>query len=151
MRRRAVITLLGSVAAMAPLALQAQAGAMPVIGYLSVITPVPDLLEELRRGLAESGFYEGQTVAIEYRSAEGRYDRLPGLAADLVRRRVDVIVTGGGTLSARAGRGGDQHDPHRGAHRRRSRRHGHRKQSQSPRRQRDGCRPARDGVRLEAP
>jgi len=101
MRRRDFIALLGGAGAMTPLTARAQAVPMPVIGYMSANAPVPDLLEELRGGLAESGFYEGQTVAIEYRSAEGRYDRLPGLAADLVRRRVDVIVTGGGTLSGR--------------------------------------------------
>jgi len=102
MRRRDLITLLGGTAAMVPIAARAQGAPMPVIGYLSANAPIPDLLKELRSGLAESGFYEGQTVVIEYRSAEGRYDRLPGLAADLIRRRVDVIVTGGGTLSARA-------------------------------------------------
>ena len=102
MRRREVIALLGGAAAMAPLTGRAQGVPMPVIGYLNVVTPVPALMEEFRNALAEGGFHEGRNVAIEYRSAEGRYDLLPGLAADLVRRRVDVIVTAGGTLSGRA-------------------------------------------------
>jgi putative ABC transport system substrate-binding protein len=70
-----------------------------VIGYLNSIPPSPDLLGELRRGLANGGFVEGQNVRIDYRSAEGRYDRLPQLAAELVRQKVNVIMTTGGTTS----------------------------------------------------
>jgi putative tryptophan/tyrosine transport system substrate-binding protein len=84
-------------------ALRAQQKAMPVIGFLSGGSPGPNapLVAAFRQGLTETGFVEGQTVAIEYRWAEGRYDRLPALAADLVGRKVDVIATLSGP-SARA-------------------------------------------------
>jgi putative ABC transport system substrate-binding protein len=82
----------------------AQQRAMPVIGYLNSIRPIPALLDEFRNGLAENGYREGQNVVIEYRWAEGRYDRLPALAADLVRRGVDVIVAAGGTPPGQAAR-----------------------------------------------
>jgi putative ABC transport system substrate-binding protein len=80
---------------------------MPVIGYMHSGSPGPfaHLLAEFRQGLSESGFVEGRNVAIEYRFAEGRYDRLPALAADLVRRKVSVIVSVGGAppvLAAKA-------------------------------------------------
>jgi len=80
-----------------PLAAQAQQPAVPVVGFLSTRASGddPQLLTEFRRGLKEVGYVEGQNVAIEYRFAENQYDRLPGLAADLVRRPVDVIVANG--------------------------------------------------------
>jgi putative tryptophan/tyrosine transport system substrate-binding protein len=84
-----------------PLGARAQQKAMPVIGYLSGALPGPGVVE-FRQGLAETGYVEGQNVTIEYRWAEGRYDRLPALAADLVGRKVDVIATGGGIPSALA-------------------------------------------------
>ena len=86
----------GSVAAW-PLAGGAQQKAMPVIGYLSSESPGPSaaLVAAFHQGLSETGYVAGQNLAIEYRWAEGSYDRLPALAADLVGRKVDVILTGG--------------------------------------------------------
>jgi putative tryptophan/tyrosine transport system substrate-binding protein len=95
-RRREFITLLGG-ATVLPLAARAQQAAMPVIGLLSSWAPgdSPQLVAAFRQGLKETGFVEGQNVAVEYRWAEGRYDRLPALAADLVHRQVTVITTTG--------------------------------------------------------
>ena len=96
MRRRELMLLLGG-AMTALRALRAQQKAMPVIGWLGSGSPGPNapFVAAFRQGLSETGYVEGQNVAIEYRWAEGRYDRLPALAADLVGRKVDVIVTGG--------------------------------------------------------
>ncbi len=103
MRRRKFITLVGGAAAAWPVGIRAQQPAMPVIGYLSVGTPPAHLLAVFKQSLAEAGFIEGRNVAIETPSADGRYDRLPGLAADLVRRQVAVIVaiTGNPALAAK--------------------------------------------------
>ena len=103
-RRRAFISLLGSAAAAWPLAARAQQSAMPVIGYLHGGVPgsFMHLVAVFRQGLRESGYMEGQNVAIEYRWANGQYDRLPELATDLVKRQVTVITTGGGSASALA-------------------------------------------------
>ena len=81
-----------------PLPLRAQQKAMPVIGYLSIGSPgtAAPFLAVFRQGLSETGYVEGQSVAIEYRFAEGHYDRLPALAADLVACKVDLIVASGG-------------------------------------------------------
>jgi putative tryptophan/tyrosine transport system substrate-binding protein len=103
MKRRELLLLLGG-AVVAPRALRAQQKAMPIIGYLDSTSPgfrVP-FLAAFRQGLSETGFVEGQNVAIEYRWAEDRYDRLPALAADLVGRKVDVVVAVSGPPEALA-------------------------------------------------
>ena len=103
MRRRELMLLLGGAMTAAP-ALRAQQKAMPVIGFLGSTSPGPNepSLAAFRQGLSETGYVEGQNVAIEYRWADGRYDRLPALAADLVARKVDVIAATGGNASVRA-------------------------------------------------
>jgi putative tryptophan/tyrosine transport system substrate-binding protein len=102
MRRREFITLVGGAAVAWPLAARAQQPAMPVIGFLGGSTPESDAFRvaAIRQGLKETGYVEGQNAAFEYRWAEDHNERLPALAADLVRRKVAVIVSMGGNASA---------------------------------------------------
>ena len=104
MRRRKFIVLAGGAAALWPLAARAQQPATPVIGFLSSVSPQPfaNYVAGFRAGLKEAGYIDGQNVTIEFRWAEGHYDRLPEMAADLVRHKVTVLVSTGGEPSVLA-------------------------------------------------
>src|SRR5437762_286238 len=102
--RRAIVRIAAGAAVAWPLALRAQQKAMPVIGFLSDLSPGPAApsVAMFRQGLSETGYAEGRNLTIEYRWAEAHFDRLPGLAADLVARKVDLIVATAGSPSALA-------------------------------------------------
>ena len=104
MKRREFITLIGGAVSAWPLAARAQQPPVPVIGWLGATSPdaYAHLAEEFRRSLSETGFIEGNSVKIEYRWAENRYEQLPAMAADLVNRKVAAIVTSGGSVAALA-------------------------------------------------
>src|SRR5262249_39669102 len=105
MHRRSFLTLLGGASAAAwPLAVRAQQRTMPVVGWLHAVSPEGQEanLAALRKALSENGFVEGRNVVIEYRFANNDYNRLPELAADLVRRKVAVILALGGAVVTRA-------------------------------------------------
>ena len=106
MRRREFITLIGGVTAMASIAAGAQQLAIPVVGFLGVSSAgAQPYLAAFRQGLSETGYVEGQNVLIEYRWMEDQYNRLPDLAADLIRHHVNVIATlfsTAGALAAKA-------------------------------------------------
>src|SRR4051795_4979401 len=103
MRRRELLLLVGG-AVTAPRALRAEQKTIPVIGFLNPTSsePLAPYVAAFRQGLSKTGYVEGQNVAIEYRWAEGNFDRLPALAADLVRRKVDVIASTGASAPALA-------------------------------------------------
>jgi putative ABC transport system substrate-binding protein len=104
MRRREFIAFVGCTAAAWPLSARAEQSAVPVIGFLNSASPQPfaNYVAGFRAGLKDTGYVEGQNVAIEFRWAEGHYDRLPEMAADLVHRKVAVLVSTGGTSSITA-------------------------------------------------
>jgi putative tryptophan/tyrosine transport system substrate-binding protein len=101
-RRREFITLLGGAAVGWPIVARAQRLAIPVVGLLTPVSLTPALSAAIRQGLGETGYVEGRNVAIEHLSAEGQFDRLPALAAELVRRRAAVILTPGSRAAAEA-------------------------------------------------
>jgi putative ABC transport system substrate-binding protein len=104
MRRRELLQLVGGTALAWPLAARAQQQAVPVVGYLGSASPGPyaPYVAAFHQGLAETGYADGRNVTMEYRWADARYEQLPALAADLVARHVDVIVTSGGPPAALA-------------------------------------------------
>jgi putative tryptophan/tyrosine transport system substrate-binding protein len=115
MRRREFITLLSGAAAGWPGALHAQQVVTRTVGFISSGSPAEraSLVDAFRQGLGETGYAEGRNVKIEYRWAEGQYDRLPALAAELVRAHVDVIAATGSLMPAQAAKAATTEIPHR--------------------------------------
>jgi putative ABC transport system substrate-binding protein len=113
MRRRDFIKVVAGSASTWPLAARAQQPAMPVVGFLDPASPESQdyVVAPLRDGLKQAGYVEGENVVIEYRWAEGKYNRLPELAADLVTRRVNVIATGPSTPAALAAKAATKEIP----------------------------------------
>jgi putative tryptophan/tyrosine transport system substrate-binding protein len=113
--RRAFISLLGGAAAAWPLAARAQQPAMPVVGFMNTLNSADasdlGLVAAFRQGLQETNFVEGQNVAVEYRWAQGQYDRFPELAAEFVRRQVVVIAATGGEPSPQSAKAATQTVP----------------------------------------
>ena len=113
MNRRDLIMLAGGATIAWPVGAWAQQPVMPMIGYLHSASPEPyaPMMAAFRQGLAEAGYVEGQNVAIQYRWAEGRFDQLPALAAELLQRPLAVLVAGGGDVSAKAAQGATKSVP----------------------------------------
>jgi putative ABC transport system substrate-binding protein len=108
MRRRSFVLVAGSALVGCPLTTRAQQKAIPVIGYLTGASPgqaTDPAVDAFRQGLSETGYVEGQNLTIEYRWAEGHFDRLPALAADLVQRKVDLIAAVASPAPALAAKG----------------------------------------------
>jgi putative ABC transport system substrate-binding protein len=113
MRRREFIVGIGGAVAAWPLAAYTQQPALPLVGFINAGSAEASarFVAAFRKGLGETRYVEGENVAVEYHWLEGQYDRLPALMADLVRRRVAVIVTPGNNSAALAGQSRDRHDP----------------------------------------
>ena len=106
MRRREFITLVGGAAAAWPLAARAQQSAKPVVGFMHATAQPNDVfVTAFKEGLSQTGYVDGRNVTIEFRSAEGQYDRLPAIAAEFVQRRVNVIAAGTPVAALAAKRG----------------------------------------------
>ena len=113
MQRRSFIKVIAGSAVAWPFAVRAQQPVVPVVGFMHILSPenVPQFVPAFRQGLKEQGFVEGENLSVEYRWADGQYDRLPGLAADLVRRQVAVLAATGGQPSPQVAKAATQTIP----------------------------------------